>query len=158
MAFSLKNYTDLGYTRDAIVKQLLLIQNHSQDGSVTDAKCMCVEDKHLILLEGLAEEGMSIASNKKEKEFYSQLAGLTRQLRKSIVNEDFTMHGVMRKVQAKHGVKVPKRKNNPIRFTKCEVEHPKIMAKLERCVLKVKKTSPDVNPYAVCRTSIKCPP
>lgn len=167
MAFSLQNYTDLGYTRDTLIKQLLLIQQHSSDDSAAVAHCMCVEDKHLILLEGLSEEGATIALSNKEKQFYTKLADLTRHLRKEIMNESFDMHGIMRKTM-KVDHPTPLHKGNPIAWTICELEHPKIKKKIDRCVKAIEKhqtcdpkdwgTSKEcVNPFAVCRATIKCP-
>lgn len=96
-----KPFNDLDYTREALIKQLLLIQNHGVDGSAVDAGCGCIEDKHLFVVEALAEEGETIASNPAEKEFYAELADLARKLRQKIDAEDWSMHGVMRQVMAK---------------------------------------------------------
>lgn len=92
----MKKFDDLDYTRESIIKQLLLIQNHGVDGSAVDAGCGCIEDKHLFVVEALAEEGETIATNPKEKEFYASLADLARNLRRKIDAEDWNIHGVMR--------------------------------------------------------------
>lgn len=96
-----KQFNDLEYTREALIKQLLLIQNHGVDGSAVDAGCGCIEDKHLFVVEALAEEGETIAKNPKEKEFYAELADLARELRRRIDGENWSMHGVMRTTMAK---------------------------------------------------------
>lgn len=89
-------FDDLQYTRDALVKQFLLVQLHGTDGSATDAGCGCIESKHTYTIEGLAEEGQTIATDKKEKEFYAQVSDLARHLRKEIETGSFNMHGLMR--------------------------------------------------------------
>ena len=132
------DFDELEYTRDSLAKQLLLIENHSKDGSVFDG-CTCIEEKHLLTVEALAEEGVTIAKDEKEKQFYRELADLSRNLRKTILEDRFG------------------EKDNPIHWTVCEKAHPEIQRKIEKCVLQVKEKDNSVNPYAVCRSSIPCP-
>lgn len=127
-------FDEQGYTEDAIIKQLLLIQSHAVDGSAVDGGCSCIQDKHLTTLEGLAEEGETIMSEEKKKKFYADIADLARELRKTIVAEEYEM--------PQH--------HSGFHMTKCE-------EKIERCVLEVKEKGGDVNPYAVCHSQIKCP-
>lgn len=127
-------FDEKAYTEDSIIKQLLLIQSHASDGSAIDGGCTCIQDKHLTTLEGLSEEGQTIMNEEKKKRFYGDLADLARELRKTIVAEEYQMP------------------HNPLRghnLTKCE-------QKLERCILEVKEKGDDVNPYAVCKASIQC--
>ena len=63
-------FNDLNYTRTQLAKQLLLIEQHAKDGSALNAGCNCIQEKHLLLVEGLAEEGKTITQNQKEKEYY----------------------------------------------------------------------------------------
>jgi hypothetical protein len=67
-----KPFDDLEYTRRKIVGQLGLIQEHCTDGSAFQ-NCKCIEEKHLINLSGYASEGVTIALEAKEKEFYAWL-------------------------------------------------------------------------------------
>lgn len=50
---------------------------------------------------------------------------------------------------------------NPIHFTDCEKRFPIVRAKLNRCIKQTEKKPGafiKFNPYAVCRSKIKCPP
>ena len=69
----IKPFNDLDYTRRKTVEQLSLIEEHCTDGSAFQ-NCKCIEEKHLIKLGGYASEGVTIATNPKEKEFYSWLS------------------------------------------------------------------------------------
>jgi len=68
-----KPFNDLEYTRRKLVGQLGLIQEHCTDGSAFQ-NCKCIEEKHLINAAGYASEGVTIAPEPKEKEFYAWLA------------------------------------------------------------------------------------
>jgi len=73
----------------------------------------------------------------------------------------------------RHKLEAPKMNPNPVQYkpyawTKCEKAHPAIQRKIQSCAKKIEQkqkcpprlwgTSPQcVNPYAVCRASIKCP-
>ena len=63
----------------------------------------------------------------------------------------------------------PRREYKPSAWTKCELKYPSVQRKIASCAKEIEKrqtcppskwgTSPScVNPYAVCRTTIKCPP
>jgi hypothetical protein len=83
-------FNDRDYTYDAIKKQLNLIQLHVDDGSALDAGCGCIQGKHLILLEGLAEEGARFALSDPERRWYNDLADLARTKRKQIEHEEWS--------------------------------------------------------------------
>lgn len=107
------SFNDRDYTREAVIKQLGLIELHCKDGSAVDAGCQCIDTKHLFLIEGLAEEGQGFSLTTKEKEFYSNLANLVRLIRKNMEVEDWNLHGVMREVMKdKHPIplRLPKGK------------------------------------------------
>lgn len=177
------SFNDLEYTREALIKQLLLVQNHGVDGSAVEGGCGCIEDKHLYVIEALAEEGATIATDPKEKEFYAQLADLSRFLRKKIDTGDFNIHNAMASVmqgQAIRAVKTvrekiyPKVYGNPRAraylphgLTECEKTHADVRKKLAACIkaAEVKCCGENTtdysgctcNPVAVCRASVSCP-
>lgn len=82
-------FDGLAYTREALAKELYLIELHSKDGSAFNAHCACIQEKHLLGVEGLAEEGVTLATNEKERKFYADLAQEARDLRKEILDETF---------------------------------------------------------------------
>lgn len=148
-------FNDRDYTIDSLVKQLSLVELHAKDGSAVDAGCECIEGKHLFVIEGLAEEGVGFAMSEKERQFYMKLADLARKLRKNIEEGKFEMpHNPVGRAYLPHGL------------TECEKAHPSVKRKLSRCIKKVEKregctppyTTCQVNPVAVCRASIPCPP
>lgn len=151
-----------------MIKQLGLIELHCKDGSAVDAGCACIDTKHLYLIEGLAEEGMGFALSAKEREFYEDLANLTRLTRKKMEVEDWNLHGVMREtMKEKHPVPLHvsanpgPRKYLPHGLTACEKAHPSVKKKLASCIKQTEKKPGayiKFNPVAVCRASIKCPP
>lgn len=163
-------FNDRTYTRDSIIKQLGLIELHGKDGSALDAGCQCIDTKHLYLLEGLSEEGMGFSLSAEEKEFYSQLADLSRRIRKNMEVEDYNLHGVMREVMKKKyptPLKNPgdwnpgPRKYLPYGLTECEKSYPSVRKKLSSCIRQTEKKPgayKTFNPVAVCRATIKCPP
>ena len=91
-----KEFDGLEYTREALAEELALVERHSSDGSAVQAGCSCIEEKHLLNLAGLASEGVTLAADAKEKEFYMELAGLARELRRRVLDGKFSMHGAMR--------------------------------------------------------------
>ena len=157
-------FKDRDYTRDAVIKQLGLIELHCKDGSAIDAGCQCIDTKHLFLIEGLSEEGQGFALSAKEREFYEDLANLVRLTRKKMEVEDFNLHGVMREtMKKKHPVPLISGNPGPSRlhFTECELEHPTVKKKILSCIRQTEKKPGayvTFNPVAVCRASIKCPP
>ena len=94
----MQKFDDYDYTRDAIIKQLSLIELHGKDGSAVDANCACIETKHTYMLEGLSEEMAGFAKSQAEKDFYLKVSDLARKLRKKIDAEDWSLHGVMSQV------------------------------------------------------------
>ena len=82
-------FNDYDYTRDAIIKQLGLIELHGKDGSAVDAGCQCINTKHTYMLEGLSEEMVGFAKSEAEKKFYMQLAANMRKVRQDIDSESW---------------------------------------------------------------------
>lgn len=162
------SFNDRDYTMDSIIKQLGLIELHSKDGSALEGGCACIETKHLYLLEGLSEEGVGFAMSVEEKEFYTQLGDLARQVRKLMEKGDFSegLHGVMRKVMKKSHPKPLRhnpypRKYLPHGLTACEQKYPSVRKKLSHCIstLEPREEAGEIeSAVAVCRASIKCPP
>lgn len=154
-------FDDRDYTLDSIIKQLSLIELHGKDGSATDAGCMCIETKHLFMLEGLSEEGEGFALSEKEKRFYSKLADFARSTRKKIEQEEWNLNGVMEK---KHPVALHNpngRRFLPHGLTACERKHPSVRHKLSSCIKELEPLEHSGkigSAVAVCRASIKCPP
>ena len=97
----MKPFSDRDYTRDAVIKQLGLVELHCRDGSAIDAGCQCIDTKHLFLIEGLCEEGQGFALSAAERQFYKDLGDLVRLIRKKMEVEDYNLHGVMRAVMGK---------------------------------------------------------
>lgn len=77
------------YTAQSIIKQFSLIELHGKDGSAVNAGCGCIEEKHLINIEGLSEEGVGFALSEQEKIFYQWVSDLARNLRIQIGNADW---------------------------------------------------------------------
>jgi hypothetical protein len=77
------------------MKQLGLVELHTRDGSAVEAGCHCIETKHLRLIEGLSEEGVSFALSEKEKAFFKDLGDLARSLRKNMEMENFDLHAAV---------------------------------------------------------------
>jgi hypothetical protein len=89
----------LTYTDNEIIKNLALVENHfKQAPSGDEVFCSDCINKHLILLEGLSEEGMAVGDPEKYKKVYNfskktknkdykskgiELANEARQIRKS---------------------------------------------------------------------------
>ena len=81
------------YTREALEKQLIAIELHGKDGSAVEGGCSCIEEKHIIAVEMLAEEAITFSKTEAEKRFYVYLADLARELRKKIDAEDWSISG-----------------------------------------------------------------
>ena len=142
------------YTKDALLEEIALFERHVNDGSYK--RCGCIPEKHLPLIAGLSGEAVRlVAKNESEREFYNRVADQAREWRKKIEEDHFSN---------------PKpRKYAPKGWTKCEKKHPKVKRKIVRCAKEIEKrqdcpheewgSSPEcVNPYAVCRAAIRCPP
>ena len=158
-------FNDRNYTKDAVIKQLGLIELHCKDGSAIDAGCQCIDTKHLYLIEGLAEEGQGFALSAKEREFYEQLGAFVRLARKRMDVEDYNLHGVMREVMKKeHPVPLHNpgpRKYLPYGLTVCEKKYPSVRKRLSSCIRELEpeeRAGRIKSAVAVCRASIKCPP
>jgi hypothetical protein len=85
----LKNFDGLEYTRDNIAIQLLQIETHASDGSALDAGCACIQERHLLALEGFSNEGVALSKNENEKKYYLWLSGFAREERKKILEGKF---------------------------------------------------------------------
>lgn len=70
------------YTKDEIKKNLILLENHFKNNQCAD----CVE-KHLMTIEGLAEEGTLMTEDDDNRVALMKLADWSRQMRKNLVNK-----------------------------------------------------------------------
>lgn len=149
-----KPFDALEYTRSSLAEELGLIERHSTDGSAFEAGCSCIEEKHLLLISGLAREGTMLASDAEEKKFYGKLGEAARELRKTIVDGDFKFpENPFGRAYLPHGL------------TEEERESASLKRKLSRCIREVEeKQCPrgfkdysecSANPVAVCRSSIE---
>lgn len=153
-------FNDEEYTIEKLLKQFIAVENHAVDGSVLDAGCHCVEGKHLLGWELYAEEGSTIMSEAKKKEFLMHLGDLARSLRRNMEADSWDMHKALHEA----GLNPFPRQYLPHGLTECERNNPKIAHELTNCIRKVEhreKCKPPyddcpVNPVAVCRASIKC--
>lgn len=68
-----------------------MIERHARDGSAVEGGCACIEEKHLLTLAGLASEGVTLANNQREKEYYMALAQWARSKRNEILNGNFSV-------------------------------------------------------------------
>jgi hypothetical protein len=177
-----KPFDDLEYTRRKLAGQLGLIQEHCSDGSAF-ANCHCIEEKHLINVSGYASEGVTIAPDPHEKNFYAwlspwadstldhvletldqndddaekkmwaTLADDTREIRHEITNKTFNVPNP-----------AGKRSYLPYGLTVREKEDAELRALLSRCIRKTEVrccggpttdySTCDCNPVAVCRKSV----
>jgi len=135
------------YTEKSLMKELYLIEKHSKDGSAIEGGCSCIEEKHLLGVEGYSEEGQGFGLSKKEKEFYAKTAEWARKLRKSIDEGSFNFPG-----------NPSSRRVLSFGLTECERKHKNVRKSLSRCIKKLEKEGRVESPVAVCRASIKCPP
>jgi hypothetical protein len=87
------DFNGLEYTRNALLEELSLVERHARDGSAVNAGCACIEEKHLLNISGLASEGVTLASDAKEKDYYMWLANHARELRRQILDGDFSKRG-----------------------------------------------------------------
>lgn len=151
-----KEFNGLDYTREAIAEEVSLIERHARDGSAVNAGCACIEEKHLLTLAGLASEGVTLATDQQEKEYYMRLADWARKTRLEIINGEFKVAGNPRtRAYLPHGL------------TQCEKTHPNIKTKLKSCIKETEiklcgENTKDYskctgNPVAICRASVPCP-
>ena len=85
----MSKFDGIKYTQDAILEELALIERHARDGSAVEGGCACIEEKHLLTLAGLASEGVTLANNEREKQYYMKLASWARAKRNEILAGDF---------------------------------------------------------------------
>lgn len=149
-------FDGLEYTREALAEELALVERHSSDGSAVEAGCSCIEEKHLIMISGLAREGALMAKTDEEKAFYGDLAETARGLRKKILDGDFKTPGNPRT-----------RGFLPHGLTECEATHKDVQKKLSSCIKQTEIKccgehtkdygACECNPVAICRSSVPCP-
>lgn len=84
------DFDGLDYTRNALAEELSLVERHARDGSAIDGGCSCIEEKHLLVIAGLASEGVTLAKDPAEKDYYFRLAELARTKRMEILDGKFT--------------------------------------------------------------------
>jgi hypothetical protein len=68
-----KPFNDLEYTRRELAGELYEIQKHASNGSAL-ANCKCIQEKHLLGVRTEAAEGVTIATDQQEKDFYAWLS------------------------------------------------------------------------------------
>jgi hypothetical protein len=159
------SFDGLKYTRESLAEELALVERHATDGSAFQAGCSCIQEKHLLMIQGLAREGKTLATNEEEKEFYDLLGEAARELRKTIVDADF-----------KWPDNPLPRKFLPHGLTEQEKGSVKLQHTLSRCIKKVEDkcckghstilyhdgaadySQCSCNPVAVCRASVKTNP
>ncbi len=169
-------------SRELAVKELLLFEEHARN-----APCMECMNKHLIKAEAALQEAASLDGGvpgdiefaRKLIELRKalindeisnpELAKITRDIRRDVMGSMGLKHVSHEKSEHDHddnpGLK-------PFGLTKCERENPEVVEKLERCAFGVKASNEEfgctpemilerkggcVNPFAVCRASVKCP-
>jgi len=70
---------NLQYTKDEIKKNLILLENHYKNNTCPE----CI-DKHLITIEGLAEEGSLMVDDDAKRLAFLNLADWSRRKRKQL--------------------------------------------------------------------------
>lgn len=88
--------SDRGYTLNALVEELALMERHIRDGSWR--LCQCNLEKHLPLIAGLASEGYGFAETSQEKLFMANLRDTSRSLRERIKKREVKTQEDMDKV------------------------------------------------------------
>ena len=154
-------FNDEEYTEESIIKQLVLIENHSSDGSILNAGCHCVEGKHLFALEGYADEGVNIMEQPKKKEFLVALGALARSLRRNMEADEWNMKNVLHNAGLNPGA----RAYLPSGFTAAEHLSASLRQHLSSCIRQAELSccgshTTDYskcrcNPVAVCRASVE---
>ena len=176
-------FNGLEYTRKEAAKQLLKIEEHSTNGSALEAGCSCIEERHMLSVEGYGDEGQVLAKDPREKEFwnhvsmwarsemeqiyktpknpalYKQLADAARHIRVNLQDENWAFPVVLGNPRGRAFL--------PHGLTACEKSHPEVRAMLKRCIKEAEinccgKATKDYssctcNPIAVCRASVACP-
>ncbi len=82
----------LQYTKDEIIKNLILTETHLKQATTGVDEQFCAEclDKHFYNLEALGDEGMGFTQNKKEIDIFSEVATTAKNFR----GKDYKKHGV----------------------------------------------------------------
>jgi len=179
-----KVFDGLEYTRKRLKRALLSIQDHASDGSALEHDCGCIQEKHLLAVMDTASEGVPIAEDVKEKQFYQWLAPwadatLDHVWEVTLMNDkekEETMYRDLAddtrelRLEIEHGsfdIPNPARKRAylPHGLTVFEKEDPEIRSLLSRCIRKLEvkccggPTSDyskcSCNPVAVCRASVE---
>lgn len=88
----MKEFNDYDYTREAIIKEIGLMELHGKDGSAYEAGCQCINTKHTYNVEGLSQEMVNFAKSKAEQEYYIRLSQKMRKFRQEIDSEAWTHH------------------------------------------------------------------
>jgi hypothetical protein len=144
------------YTETSVLEELALSERHARDGSAVQAGCSCIEEKHLLVLSGLASEMPTLTQDKDEAAYYLRFADLMRAKRQEILNGEFKVPGnPATRAFLPHGL------------TECEKSHPGVREKLSSCIHDAElkccgEHTTDYgdctcNPVAVCRASVGCP-
>jgi len=82
----------LQYTKDEIIKNLILTETHLKQATTGVDEQFCEEclDKHFYNLEGLGEEGIGFTQDKKEIDIFSEVSTTAKRFR----DQDYKKHGV----------------------------------------------------------------
>jgi len=82
----------LQYTKDEIIKNLILTETHLKQATTGIDEQFCAEclDKHFYNLEGLGEEGIGFTQDKKESDIFSEVVSTAKKFRR----QDYKKHGV----------------------------------------------------------------
>lgn len=139
------------YTMISLMKQWGAVELHGRDSSALKGGCQCIEEKHLLNIETLSEEGVGFALSATEKQFYEWLADLAREIRKKIDVEDWSLSNLTAchsiKCSSKKGGKTSKN-NFPINLyydKTCTAENHVSPDKIEVCLNPVLKKHPDLH-------------
>lgn len=178
-----KPFNDLEYTRRELAGELYEIQKHASNGSAF-ANCKCIQEKHLLGVRTEAAEGVTIASDPKEKEFYAWLSPwadktldhVLSTLDKNSDPEELAMWSMLADDcrEIRHAItdatfNVPNpastRAYLPKGLTQIEKEDSELQKLLSRCIKKVEirccggpetdYSKCECNPVAVCRASVE---
>lgn len=75
----------LRYTEEELAKELVLLEKHlKQEPYMDEDFCIDCIEKHLILIEGLAEEGIGFADDKEKENNFVNIANIANRLKRKI--------------------------------------------------------------------------
>ncbi len=82
----------LQYTKDEIIKNLILTETHLKQATTGIDEQFCAEclNKHFYNLEGLGEEGIGFTKDKKEIDIFSEVTTIAKNFR----GKDYKKHGI----------------------------------------------------------------